>query len=376
LDNGSNQGTGWKTVSFNDASWATGAAELGYGDADETTVVSFGGSSNNKAITTYFRKSITVANASQYSSLTFGIVRDDGAVIYLNGTEVFRTNMPTGSVGFKTKASTDITGANESTFIYYTLPPALLVNGTNNVSVEVHQFDKTSPDVSFRLNLAALRAGCLPPAGLSATSITTNTATLGWGAVSGAAGYTLQYRITGSPSWTTVSPATPSLVLSTLVPGTNYQWQVQTDCGSGNLSAYSATSSFTTATPPCSIPSGLSTTNITGTSATLNWTAVSGSVSYTVQYRVAGTTTWNQAASTSNSLNLVSLTPASGYEWQVAADCGSGNVSAYSSLSNFSTGTPACATPAGLTAYSITSVSAVLSWNSMQGPSLTIIVTG
>src|SRR4030095_8359431 len=120
LDNGSNQGTAWKATSFNDASWASGNAELGYGDADETTVVSYGPSANNKYITTYFRKSFTVANVASYSSLTFGIVRDDGAIVYLNGTEVFRTNMPSGSFNFKTKATADVAGSNESTFVYFT----------------------------------------------------------------------------------------------------------------------------------------------------------------------------------------------------------------------------------------------------------------
>src|SRR5258705_7631504 len=70
LDNGSNQATAWKTPTFNDASWAMGNAELGYGDADEATIVSYGSNASNKYITTYFRKSFTVTNAASYSSLT------------------------------------------------------------------------------------------------------------------------------------------------------------------------------------------------------------------------------------------------------------------------------------------------------------------
>jgi len=58
LDDGSNQGTAWRTPGFNDSSWAEGNAELGYGDGDEATVVSYGPSSNNKYITTYFRSFI------------------------------------------------------------------------------------------------------------------------------------------------------------------------------------------------------------------------------------------------------------------------------------------------------------------------------
>ena len=70
LDNGSNQGTAWRETSFNDASWAQGPAQLGYGDGDEATVVSYGPNANQKYITTYFRKTITVTNASSYTGFT------------------------------------------------------------------------------------------------------------------------------------------------------------------------------------------------------------------------------------------------------------------------------------------------------------------
>src|SRR5439155_26286496 len=57
LDNGSNQGAAWKATSFNDSTWKSGPAQLGYGDGDEATVVAFGPDPNNKYITTYFRRS-------------------------------------------------------------------------------------------------------------------------------------------------------------------------------------------------------------------------------------------------------------------------------------------------------------------------------
>ena len=312
LDNGSNQGTPWKATGFNDISWALGNAELGYGDGDESTVVSYGSSSNNKYITTYFRKSFSVPNAALYSTLTFGLVRDDGAIIYLNGTEVYRNNLPTGSVNFKTKASTDITATNESTFIFFTIASTLLVSGTNNVSVEIHQYDKTSPDISFKLNLAALQvAPCDVPTGLNATNVTATSATLKWTAVSGAVGYNIQYRIVGNPIWNTTTSATNSVNISSLSPSSNYEWQAQTNCGNNNLSPLSVLSFFTTPTPACSTPTGLSTTYITTSSATLNWTAVSGAVNYNIQYRVVGNPTWISTTSATNSVNISSLSPSS-----------------------------------------------------------------
>src|SRR5262245_2284182 len=102
LDNGSNQGTAWRATSFNDSAWASGAGQLGYGDGDEATAVSYGPSSTNKYITTYFRKSFNVANPSTYASLTLAVLRDDGAVVYLNGKEVFRRKMTYGTISYTT----------------------------------------------------------------------------------------------------------------------------------------------------------------------------------------------------------------------------------------------------------------------------------
>jgi len=56
LDNGSDQGTAWQAPAFNDASWAGGPAQLGYGDGSERTVVGYGPSAAHKYITTYFRR--------------------------------------------------------------------------------------------------------------------------------------------------------------------------------------------------------------------------------------------------------------------------------------------------------------------------------
>src|SRR5467141_1189505 len=66
LDNGSDQGTAWVAPSFDDSAWASGPAQLGYGDGDEATVVGFGPDPNNKYITTYFRRAFTVANPTAY----------------------------------------------------------------------------------------------------------------------------------------------------------------------------------------------------------------------------------------------------------------------------------------------------------------------
>ena len=153
LDNGSNQGTAWRAPSFNDSTWPSGPAQLGYGDGDEATTVGFGPDINNKFITTYFRRAFNVANPSLFNALTLRLMRDDGAVVYLNGVEVWRTNMPTGTIGHLTLASVAIAGADESTFVQTTISPSLLVTGTNVLAIELHQSGGTSTDISFDLQL-------------------------------------------------------------------------------------------------------------------------------------------------------------------------------------------------------------------------------
>ncbi len=152
LDNGTNQGTAWRTTSFNDASWATGTAAFGYGTSGITTTLSYGSNNKKKYVTTYFRKSISISDASLYSSFTLNLKRDDGAVVYINGTERFRSNMPTGTIAYNTKASSEATD-NGTAIQTTTLSAGSLVSGTNVIAVEIHQFANNGPDLFFDFQL-------------------------------------------------------------------------------------------------------------------------------------------------------------------------------------------------------------------------------
>ncbi|MBA4147270.1 MAG: DUF4185 domain-containing protein [Verrucomicrobia bacterium] len=154
LDNGSDQGTAWRQTNFNDITWRLGQGEFGYGDGDEKTVVQ-SGPAGARFITTYFRRQFKVIDPAAFSSLTLRLRRDDGAVVYLNGQEVFRSNLPAGTVTYTTLALTDVTGSNERAFFSVTLSPTNLLAGTNLVAVELHQFSPQSDDASFDLELSA-----------------------------------------------------------------------------------------------------------------------------------------------------------------------------------------------------------------------------
>ena len=152
LDDGSDQGTAWVDPLCDDSTWAAGPAQLGYGDSDEATVVSFGGDSSNKFTTTYFRHEFNVSDLSGIIALKLRLLRDDGAVVYLNGTEVHRSNMP-GSSNYQTFASSTVSGSDEDTFFESFIDLNELLIGQNILAVEIHQRSLTSSDISFDLEL-------------------------------------------------------------------------------------------------------------------------------------------------------------------------------------------------------------------------------
>ena len=149
LDDGSDQGNAWRRTDFNDAAWASGAAQLGFGDGDEATVIASGHT------TYYFRHSITIDNPEQIGGLELAILRDDGAVVYVNGTEVYRTNMPDGTISHDTLAPA---AAVENVYLDHEFDSTNLVAGTNVIAVEVHQVSTASSDVSFDLSLSTTDA--------------------------------------------------------------------------------------------------------------------------------------------------------------------------------------------------------------------------
>ncbi len=153
LDDGSDQGTAWYGTGFADGGWASGPAQLGYGDGDEATVVGYGDDAANKYITTYFRHTFNVADVTDLYDLTLDLIRDDGAVVYLNGQEIVRNNMAEGAFDYLTPTSAGVGGVDESTFYSYAIDPALLEQGDNVIAVEVHQWGGGSSDISFDLNL-------------------------------------------------------------------------------------------------------------------------------------------------------------------------------------------------------------------------------
>ena len=107
LDDGSDQ-TAWTASAFDDSGWSSGRAQMGYGDGDEATVVSFGSDPFNKHVTTYFRREFAVTDTANINALNLTVKRDDGVAVYLLWLLVL--------AGTRAKPDHDI---NEQRFHYY-----------------------------------------------------------------------------------------------------------------------------------------------------------------------------------------------------------------------------------------------------------------
>jgi hypothetical protein len=152
----------WKDINYDDGVWGSGNAQFGFGDGDEVTFTCC--ASGSRPVTTYFRKLVTITNAPLVAALTGRLLRDDGAMVYLNGTEVFRNNLPAGTITHGTLASQSASEPDEYyNFYSFAANPRLLREGTNCIAVEVHQSSTTSGDLSFDFELYAEFGTAAPP---------------------------------------------------------------------------------------------------------------------------------------------------------------------------------------------------------------------
>lgn len=154
-DQGADLGTAWRGAGYDDSAWAQGAGELGYGETGLGTTLSWGLDSADRWPTYYFRKTFTLDELSRFTSFQLGLRRDDGAVVYLNGTEVFRSGMPAApaEISYTTRALSEQSGTNETNYFPMSLPLSALVSGQNTIAVEVHQFTAGNTDLRFDLTL-------------------------------------------------------------------------------------------------------------------------------------------------------------------------------------------------------------------------------
>ncbi len=144
-------GTTWTAKKYaDDANWAFGNAKVGYkvsslGTAFDTL---------NKRTTYYLRNTFTANDLGQFDSLVVFAHVNDGAVFYINGTEVKRVNMPNGAVNYATLASSEISGAGVARYTRFVIPNTFTSNDTNSIAVELHGASAAAVDLSFDFEIS------------------------------------------------------------------------------------------------------------------------------------------------------------------------------------------------------------------------------
>jgi hypothetical protein len=204
---------------------------------------------------------------------------------------------------------------------------------------------------------------CNAPAPPTASAVTSTGATISWAAVAGATSYNLRYRV-GTNPWVNVHQTAISTVLTTLAPGTTYEFQVQSICSNFALSCpYSASGTFTTLPACCGTPTGFTATP-TSNGVTITWTAIPGATSYNFRYRLVGGPAIN-LTSALPSITITGLTPATVYQYQVQAVCNNLATNCpYTIVANFTTLPTCCGTPSGF-AVTPNNTGAVITWTAI-----------
>ncbi len=157
LDNGTDPGSTWVEAAFDDSSWQSGQAFFSQGNTlDGLPVTSVNtGPDGAHYVTTYYRHHFNVADPTLFSGLSLALLRDDGVAVYINGSEVFRDNLPVGAIATDTPANSDIADADEFNGLQASLPANILHAGNNIIAVEIHQSSTSSDDTLFALELTA-----------------------------------------------------------------------------------------------------------------------------------------------------------------------------------------------------------------------------
>ena len=143
----------WVKRSLNNHTWKSGITPIGYGDKKTTTKINFGKKPKDKDITKYFKKTFTLEDPIKYIAYELKIQRDDGIVLYLNGKEIYRNNMPKGKINGSTEAMHSIQSTAESVFHSKIIDSKEFTKGKNIFSVSIHQASPTSSDCIFNLEL-------------------------------------------------------------------------------------------------------------------------------------------------------------------------------------------------------------------------------
>lgn len=239
----------WNTLAFDDASWPTGSAVLGRGTTGLGTNIDPTALSP-RPLSAQFRKEFTVTDALTVVNGKITVIANDGVVVYLNGTEIGRHRMPTGTLTQNSYANGVVTAAAAAASrVTFDVPQGLLVEGVNVIAASTHSNFRSTADVTFDLSFTAERGSApQPPAaveGATATATAPDAVTVSWTApATGTPPQSYTVQRDGAEVGTVTAP-TVTFDDTGLTPETTYEYTI-TAVGVGGLTSPPVTVSATT----------------------------------------------------------------------------------------------------------------------------------
>ena len=160
FDKGESPGEDWHSPEFDDSEWESGQAPLGYDtsgkEEDIKTTLSFGDDEKSKPICTYLRKTVEVSDLADVKKVNCQFFCDDACIVFVNGKEAHRHNLPKGDLTDDTVAIITAAGQMERYKFDFLVDPDQLKSGDNTIAVRLHQRGKVSSDLCFDMKLEAL----------------------------------------------------------------------------------------------------------------------------------------------------------------------------------------------------------------------------
>lgn len=249
-----------------------------------------------------------------------------------------------------------VTNASEWIYVYNLPEPnynilALLDDTDYEVQVRANCNNGQQSGFSASAHFTTLNVACPAPYQLTVYDVDSYEASLSWTNVTDASLYRFTYYAQSSPNLaTTVYPNTNSIQLSGLLENQTYVAEVVTICTSGATSQNPVSATFVT-TPTCDRPNGFIVDNVQPNAATFSWQAVSDGLSYQLEYRLLGNTSWNNTIISNSNYTLVGLNPQQTYEARLRTNCsGMAGISSYTDPIMFQTPAP-CSTPSLWVSY-------------------------
>jgi len=219
----------------------------------------------------------------------------------------------------------------------------------------------TGGDNDLHIDNILVQTGCPAPA-ITSTTYDATTATIAW--TSSSNNIQVAYREATATDWNTpvdITNAT-TYTFTGLTPETDYVLGVRALCEEGAVSGW-ATTTITTPELPCIVPTNVTATDITYTSANIGWTASGNEVSWEVRYATGGQE--DTIVATTNPVAITGLFSASTYQVWVRAFCGADTYSEWSEVYTFNT--QACATVSNVVVSEIGGNNATVTWTPAEG---------